>query len=69
MKLGPVSKREKKSNTMSKDVGDDVISKNYDVTVIFLLHGQSGAIQKPDSERIVYKTYVSINNNLLSYKR
>ena len=69
MKLGPVSKREKKSNTMSKDVGDDVISKNYDVTVIFLLYGQSGAIQKPDSERIVYKTYISINNNLLSYKR
>ena len=69
MKLGPVSKRDKKSNTMSKDVGDDVISKNYDVTVIFLLYGQSGAIQKPDSERIVYKTYISINNNLLSYKR
>ena len=69
MKLGPVSKRDKKSNTMSKDVADDVISKNYDVTVIFLLYGQSGAIQKPDSERIVYKTYISINNNLLSYKR
>ena len=69
MKLGPVSKRDKKSNTMSKDVGDDVISKNYDVTVIFLLYGQSGAIQKLDSERIVYKTYISINNNLLSYKR
>ena len=69
MKLGPVRKRDKKSNTMSKDVGDDVISKNYDVTVIFLLYGQSGAIQKPDSERIVYKTYISINNNLLSYKR
>ena len=69
MKLGPVSKRDKKSNTMSKDVGDDVILKNYDVTVIFLLYGQSGAIQKPDSERIVYKTYISINNNLLSYKR
>ena len=69
MKLGPVRKRDKKSNTMSKDVGDDVILKNYDVTVIFLLYGQSGAIQKPDSERIVYKTYISINNNLLSYKR
>ena len=69
MKLGPVSKLDKKNKTMSKDVGDDVIPKNFDVIVIFLLYGQSGAIQKPDSGRIVYKTYISINNNLLSYKR
>ena len=69
MKLGPVSKLDKKNKTMSKDVGDDVISKDFDVIVIFLLYGQSGAIQKPDSGRIVYKTYISINNNLLSYKR
>ena len=30
---------------------------------------QFGAIQRPDSGRIVCKTYISINSNVLSYKK
>ena len=39
-----------------------------DVIVIFSIYGQFGPIQKPDSGRIVCKTYIFINSNLLSYK-
>ena len=41
---------------------------NCDVVVIFSIYGQFGAIPKPDSRRMVYKTYISINSNFLSYK-
>ena len=40
---------------------------NCDVSVIFPIFGQFGAIWKPDSGHMVYKTYIFINNNLLSY--
>ena len=68
MKLGPVTKLDKKNKTRSKKFGDGVISKNCDVIVIFLIYGQFGATQKPDSGRLVCKTYIFINSNLLSYK-
>ena len=42
------------------------MSENCDVIVIFPIYGQFGAIRKPDSVRIVWKTY--INSNLLSNK-
>ena len=48
---------------------DKEMSENYDVIVIFLIYDQFGAIRKPDSGRIVYKTYIFINSNLLSYKK
>ena len=32
------------------------------------IYGQFGAIWKPNSGRIVCKTYIFINSNLLSYK-
>ena len=38
------------------------------VIAIFWIYGQSGAFRKPDSGCIVYKTYILIKNNLLSYK-
>ena len=44
------------------------MSENYDLIVIFSIYGQFGAIRKLDSEHIVYKTYIFINNNLLSYE-
>ena len=44
------------------------MSANCDVIVIFPIYGQFGAIRKPDSGRIVSKTYISINNNFLFYK-
>ena len=68
MKLGPVTKLDKKNKTRSKKFGDGVISKNCDVIVIFLIYGQFGATQKPDSGSLVCKTYIFINSNLLSYK-
>ena len=68
MKLGPVTKLDKKNKTRSKKFGDGVISKNCDVIVIFLIYGQFGATQKPNSGRLVCKTYIFINSNLLSYK-
>ena len=68
MKLGPVTKIDKRIKTTSTKFGDDVMSTNSGVIVIFPIYGQFGAIQKPDSERIVCKTYIFINSNLLSYK-
>ena len=68
MKLGPVTKLHKKNKTTSKKFDDDVMSENCNVIVILAIYGQFGAIQKPNSECIVCKTYVFINSNLLSYK-
>ena len=66
MKLGLVTKPDKRNKTKSKKIEDDVMSGNCDVIAIFPIYSQFGAIRKPDSGRIVYKT--SINSNLLSYK-
>ena len=68
MKLGPVSKRDKRNKTTSKEFDDYVISANYDVIVTFLIYDQFGATQKPDSKHIVCKTYILFNSNLLSYE-
>ena len=53
---------------MSKKFDDDVMSKNCDVIDIFPIYGQLGATRKPDSGRIVCKTYIFIKSNFLSYK-
>ena len=68
MKLGPVIKLHKRNKTTSKQSEDDVMSENCDVTVIFSIYGQFGAIRKPDSGRIVYKTFVFFNRIIISYK-
>ena len=67
MKLGPVTKLDKGNKTTSK-FDNDVMSTNGDIIVISSIYGQFGAIQKPDSRRIVCKTYIFINSNLFSYK-
>ena len=46
----------------------DFTSANCDVTDIFLVYCEFGAIERPDSGRIVCKTYITINSNLLYYK-
>ena len=61
MKLGPVTKLEKKNY-------DDVMSANCDFIVIFPISGQFGAIRKSDSGHLFCKIYIFINSNLLSYK-
>ena len=68
VKLGPVTKLYKRSDTKSKKIDDDVMSTNCDVIVIFQIYGQFGAIGELDSGRIVFKTYIFINSNFLSYK-
>ena len=45
------------------------MSPNCDVIVIFPIYGQFGAIWKPGSGRIVSKTYIFINSNVLSYTK
>ena len=67
MKLGPVTKRDKRNKKRQKN-DDDVMSENCDVIAIFLIYGQFGAIRKPDLGRIVCKTYILINIKLLSDK-
>ena len=44
------------------------MSTYYDVTVIFPIYGQFGAIRKLDSGQLVCKTYIFTNCNLLSYE-
>ena len=68
MKLRPVTKIGKRNKALLKKVDDDFILENYDVIVIFPMHGQFGAIRKPHFGRIVYKTYIFNISNLLSYK-
>ena len=53
---------------MSKKFDDDVMSANCDAFVIFPIYDQFGTIRKPDSGRIVSKTYIFINSDLLFYK-
>ena len=65
MKLRPVTKLDKKNNVKKFD--NDVMSTNCNVTVIFPIYGQFGPFQKPNSGRIVCKTFIFINSNLSSY--
>ena len=67
LKLGPVSKLDKRNKTTSKKIDDDVMSANCNIILIFQIYGQFGAIQNLDSGRIVCKTYIFIKSNLLSY--
>ena len=55
MKLGPVSKLDKRKKNSAKTFYNDAMSENYDVIVIFQDYGQFGAIRKPD--------YIFINSN------
>ena len=69
MKLGPVTKVDKKNKTTSKLFDNDVMPANFYVIVNFTIYGQFGAIRKRDSGLIVCETYIFINNNFLSYKK
>ena len=68
MKLGPVTKFEKRNKILSTKFDNDIMSTNCDVTVIFLIYGQFGAIWKPDSGCMVCKTNIFININHLNLK-
>ena len=66
MKLRTVTKGDKRNEPMPKKIDDDVISSN--VVVKFSTNDQFGTIWKLVSRRMVWKTYIFINSNLLSYK-
>ena len=56
MKLGLVTKLDKRTEKTSKNFDDDAMSANFDVIVIFLIYGRFRTIRNPDFERIVCKT-------------
>ena len=68
MKLTPVTKFDKSNMATSKKIGNDVMSVNCDITVIFPIYGQFGENQRLDSRHMVYRTYIFSRRNLLSYK-
>ena len=68
MKLGPVTKLDKRKKTTSKKFDFDVMSENCDVIALSRIFGQFGAVQRPDSGHRVCKSYVFSNSNLLSYR-
>ena len=68
MKLGPVTKLDKRNKIISKELDDNVMPTNCDVIVNFSIYGQFGGIRNPDSGCIDCKTYIFINSNFLSYK-
>ena len=68
MKFGPVTKLDKRNTSTSKKLGDDIMSANCNVIAFFLIYGQFAAIRKPNSRRMVYKTYIFINSKFSSYR-
>ena len=68
MKLGPVTKIDKRNKSTFQKFDDNVMSESWDVIVIFPVYGQFGVMWKLDSGRIVCKTYIFIKSNLLFYK-
>ena len=66
MKLGVVTKLDKRNKATSKKFEDDILSRNCDVIAVFPLYGQFGATWKLYSGRIICKTHVFINSNILS---
>ena len=57
MKLGQITKLDKRNKKSSNDFGGDVISANQDVIVIFPIYCQFGVIRKLDSAQSVKLTY------------
>ena len=51
----PVTKIDKDNRATFEYLKDDTMSANCDVIAIFSFYGQLEAIQKPDSERMVYE--------------
>ena len=68
MALGLVTKLDNKNTETLEISDDDAMLVNGDVIVFFPIYDQFAAIRKPNSGGMVYKTYILINNNLLSYK-
>ena len=68
MKLGPVTKLDKRNKSTSKKLNDDVISENCDVIVIFLDFWPIWSSAEAGFRTQSAKSYVFSNSNLLPYK-
>ena len=70
MKLGPLTKLDERNKITTKKIVHDFISKFCDVTVIFPINDQFGAIRKSDSGRLVCKTFVKsfIKSNIFIFQ-
>ena len=68
MKLGTVTKLDKRNKTTSKKLTMKPCQKVVTSLLFFRFYGQFKAIRKPDSGRLVYKPYIFINSQLLPYK-
>ena len=66
MKIGLVTKVIRRNKQLQKKFDDDVMSENCDVDAIFF--NLRPNLEESKFGPIVYKTYISINSNLLSYK-
>ena len=63
MKLGPVTKLDKRNTVRSKKIDE-----SCNVIVIFPIYSQFGAIPKPEPGLINNKTYVFNNSNFIPYQ-
>ena len=66
MKLGPVTKPDKRNTATSKKLDDNIMLTNCGVTFILPIYSQSGAILKEDSGQMVCNTYIFVNSIILS---
>ena len=57
IKLGPVTKLDKRNKITLRNFPDDVVLMNCGVIYILPIYGQFDSIRKPDSGRTVPKTY------------
>ena len=64
----PMTKFDKRNTQTLKTFDNGVMSKNFDVTDFFLIDEKFAAILELNSRRMVYKTYIFINSNLLPYR-
>ena len=68
MKLRPVFKLDKGNKTTSKNFGKTSCQKIVTSLLFFQFMANLDTIWEPDSGRIVCKTYIFINTNLLFYR-
>ena len=68
MKLGPVTKLDKRNTATSKKFDDVAMSANCNKIVIFSIYGGFGAILKPDSGLMACNSYIFVISNLFLYK-
>ena len=59
MKLGPVTKLDKRNKTTSKKFDDNFMSENCDVIVIFRIFGQFGKVRRPESAKFMFLLIVT----------